>query len=313
MRRLRDVILLKSLVLTLACSVILAAEPDGALTVSDAQVTLVSEVLVPARAAGALVDITVKEGTLVEAGQVIGRLDVDLAALDAKLAEIELTIAKLHSENDVDRRYAQKSLAVAEAEQKRALTSVQVAPGSITATELDRLRLLVDKTRLSIEQADRDLQAAALTEQMKSASVRRAMKELQLREVVAPIRGVVVEVVRKTGEWVDPGDPVVRIVGLDRLRVEAFVDGARFGADLIASPVRLEMKLPPGDRVSHFHGQIVFVSPEVHPVNGQVRVWAEVDNPSLELRPGTRGLLTVDLHKPESVEHVDQERTASAK
>jgi macrolide-specific efflux system membrane fusion protein len=312
MRLLLDVVLRQSLAIMLTGSATLAVEPEGTLTLADAQVTLVSEVLVPARAAGALGDITVKEGTRVEPGQVIGRLDADLAALDSKLAEIELTIAKLHSENDVDRRYAEKSLAVAQAEQKRALSAVKVAPGSITATELDRLQLLVDKTRLSIEQSDRDLQDAVLTEQLKTQFVLRATKQLQLREVVAPIRGMVVEVFRKTGEWVDPGDPVVRIVGMDRLRVEAFVDGARFGADLIDCPVRLEVKLPPVDRVADFHGHIVYVSPEVHPVNGQVRIWAEVDNPRLELRPGTRGLLTVDIRKPESVEN-DAKKTASAK
>ena len=75
----------------------------------------------------------------------------------------------------------------------------------------------------------------------------------------------------------------------------------------------LKCNFQPGDRVADFHGHIVYVSPEVHPVNGQVRIWAEVDNPRLELRPGTRGLLTVDLRKPESVKTTDETKTALAK
>jgi multidrug efflux pump subunit AcrA (membrane-fusion protein) len=37
----------------------------------------------------------------------------------------------------------------------------------------------------------------------------------------------------------------------------------------------------------------VFVSPEVDPVNGQVRVLAEVDNPDGVLRPGLRATMTI--------------------
>jgi macrolide-specific efflux system membrane fusion protein len=33
-------------------------------------------------------------------------------------------------------------------------------------------------------------------------------------------------------------------------------------------------------------GTIVFVSPEVDPITGQVRVWAEIDNREGKLRPG---------------------------
>ena len=90
----------------------------------------------------------------------------------------------------------------------------------------------------------------------------------------------------------------MRIIKINPLRVEAFVDGSKYGANLYGRPARLTAHLPPGDRVAEFHGRVVFVSPEVQPVNGQVRVWAEVENRDLQLRPGTRGTLTIDLGKP---------------
>ncbi|MDH3717421.1 MAG: efflux RND transporter periplasmic adaptor subunit, partial [Planctomycetota bacterium] len=93
----------------------------------------------------------------------------------------------------------------------------------------------------------------------------------------------------------NPGDPVVRIIKLDRLRVEAHVDGKKFGRDLEGYSVRLQVTLPPGDRVEEFLGKIVFVSPEVQPVTGEVRVWAEVENPQFRLRPGDHGALTIFL------------------
>ena len=43
-------------------------------------------------------------------------------------------------------------------------------------------------------------------------------------------------------------------------------------------------------------GRIVFVHPEVNPVKSQLRIWAEIDNASLQLRPGLQGTLTI--HPP---------------
>jgi macrolide-specific efflux system membrane fusion protein len=40
-------------------------------------------------------------------------------------------------------------------------------------------------------------------------------------------------------------------------------------------------------------GEISFVSPEVDPINSQVRVWAEFDNPKLLVRPGTSAVAKV--------------------
>jgi multidrug efflux pump subunit AcrA (membrane-fusion protein) len=46
-------------------------------------------------------------------------------------------------------------------------------------------------------------------------------------------------------------------------------------------------------------GEIVFVSPEINPVSGQVRVWAEVDNLQGYLKPGMRATMTVDVRQGE--------------
>lgn len=287
------------LVLPILVVVLAAADGGGAsgatLTVEDVQVTLVADVQAPARQDGVLATLLVKEGALVSQGAELGRLDAQLAAINERLAHTEFEISQLRAENDVDRRFAQKSLEVAKSELARSLESVTNFPKSISKTELDRLRLVVEKTDLSIEQSNRDLEEAALTKTLKGHSIHAARKQLDDHRITAPIDGMVVEVVRRAGEWLNRGDPVVRIIRLDQLRVEAFVDGTRFGSNLLGCPVRFATQLPPGNIVGRFEGKITFVSPEVQPVNGQVRVWADVENPQLTLRPGARGTLTIDL------------------
>jgi macrolide-specific efflux system membrane fusion protein len=267
------------------------------LSVSDVQVTLIADVQAPARQDGVLAVLVVKEGDLVAQNAELGRLDNELASIEKRLAMIEFEISRAHADNDIDRRFAKKSLEVAKSELARSLESVTNFPKSISQTELDRLRLVVEKTDLSIEQSDRDLKEAGLTKTLKEEHVEAAAKQLNDHQITAPITGMVVQVYRQAGEWLNRGDPVVRIIRLNRLRVEAFVDGARYGADLNGCPVTFTTQLPPGNVVGTFQGKITFVSPEVQPVNGQVRIWAEVDNPQLLLRPGALGTLTIDRVK----------------
>ena len=104
------------------------------------------------------------------------------------------------------------------------------------------------------------------------------------------------EVFRHRGEWLEPGQRVLRIVRLDRLRVEGFVDSRQVHGNLRGATVRVQVTLAAETRVT-LKGKLVFISPEVDPVNNQVRVWAEVDNPDLTLRPGLSAEMVIEPAK----------------
>src|SRR5438067_13290102 len=89
-----------------------AGTPAG-IEISSAVIKVSEEVTVPARDAGVLAKIEVKEGQLVEEGDTLVRLhdsDVRLAVDRARL-EAEIALRKFN--NDVDVRYAKKSTEVA--------------------------------------------------------------------------------------------------------------------------------------------------------------------------------------------------------
>ena len=162
---------------------------------------------------------------------------------------------------------------------------------------MDRLRLSADRAELEIEKAERNLKLAGLEHALEAKEVEAATIDLQRRKIVAPISGVVVAVMRRPGEWVHPGDTVVRVLRIDRLRVEAFLPGDKVAHDLTGSRATLAVDLP-GKRREQFSGKIVFVDPEIEPVTGQFRVWAEVANPERLLNPGRHGTLTIELPAP---------------
>jgi len=183
---------------------------------------------------------------------------------------------------------------VANAELQRTEDSIKKYPKSISKTELDRLKLTAEKAELEIEQAIEEASTSQLEASLKRNAQEIAALAVQRRKVVAPISGMVVQVLTKNGEWVRPGDTVLRLLKLDRLRAEGLVNASRLQErDLKGRPVTLVVN--PGTKQERkFQGKISFISPEINPVNNQTRVWAEIENPDLKLKPGMRASLIIN-------------------
>ncbi len=273
--------------LALLASSVSAAEIE----VPSVLVKLIEQVDVPAREAGVLEQLSVREGQMVKAGDPLAQIDDAAAKFAKRKAELELDGARQLSESDVKVRFARKSSEVAAAELKRALDSQQRLAESVSASELDQLRLLAEKASLEIEQAQLEFNVAKTARELKENDVRTAEHDVAQRRINAPIAGFVAQVHRHSGEWVEPGQAILRMLRLDRLRAEGLVNAQTVGDDLMGREVTLTVRQ--GDSPTQYSGKIVFVSPEIDPVNGQVRVWAEIDNTDLKLRPGLHGSMVI--------------------
>lgn len=269
------------------------ASAERTLTVDSVLVALIDEVQTPAQAEGALVSLTVREGDAVTAGQELGRIDDLDARSAAKQFELEADVARREAENDLKVRFAHKNAEVARAELRRAEESVKQFSRAVSGSEIDRLRLTAERTELEILQADHEFAAAKLNHGIKRNAYEFALEALARRAIAAPIDGVVVQVNRRQGEWVKPGDTVLRIVRIDRLRTEGFLLHHELAADPTGRSVTLTVDLP-GRKQARYPGKVAFVSPEVNAVNGQVRFWAEIDNQDGKLRPGVKGRLVIE-------------------
>lgn len=263
------------------------------LQIDSVLVSLIEEVEVPAREVGQLNMIQVKEGKTVEKGAVLAQIEDSEAMLLLQQAKLEYEMARLKAANDVDLRFARKAHEVANAELQRAEDSIKKYPKSISKTELDRLKLTSEKSELEIEQAAEERKTTQLEASLKQNAEQVASLAVQRRKVVSPINGMVVQILIRNGEWVRPGDTVLRILRLDRLRAEGLINASRLQEqDLQDRPVTLVVN--PGTKQSmEFQGKISFVSPEINPVNNQTRVWAEIENPDLKLKPGMRASLII--------------------
>ena len=285
----RHVILLFILVLATSCP---TKGWAADIPVDSVLLRVIEEVEVPAQELGVLAEVVVWEGQTVAADELLAQIDDTEVKLARQRAKLELDIANESANNDVRVRFAKKAVEVVKAELQRAKDSVQKYPKAVSDTEMDRLRLTVEKATLDIEQAEHELTLAKLTQKLKENEYQFAVHREQRRKIVAPFGGVVVQVSGRRGEWVEPGKSVLRILRIDRLKAEGFVNANQLRHDLTGSQVELTLDLP-GQTQAKFPGKVVFVSPEIDPVNGQVRVWAEIENRGLRLRPGLRAAMTI--------------------
>ena len=266
---------------------------DGnGIEVKGVLVKLIERAEIPARQAGTLTSVSVEEGAQVSGAQILAAIDDDEARLQRQRAGQELEIAKRKAENDVELRAAEEESVVAERDLKRAKDAREALKQSVSPAELDRLQLRASQAKLRAEKAKTELEVARLTQQQRATDLELATLALDRRRVIAPFDGIVVETYRHRGEWVEPGEKIMRIIRLDRVRAEGFADADLVMPVMVGRRVTLLIEAP-GRPALRFAGKLVFISPEIDPVNRQTRIAAEFENQELRLQPGMRGTLTI--------------------
>jgi multidrug efflux pump subunit AcrA (membrane-fusion protein) len=285
------------------CGAVAAAAEPGEPVLERCLVSLVEEAKVPAREPGVLVELRIREGDRVGRDDMIARIDDSQPQSERRRAKAEHDQTLAKAESDVDVRYAVAAEKVAEAEFAKAAESDRKVPGSVTQVERDRLKLNEKKSELQIEQAELERKLAALAAQAKEAEVQAAENAIERRLIKSPLDGVVVQVFPHQGEWMQPGDPLARVVRTDKLRVEGYVDSARFDPETVRDrPVTVEVEFA-DRRKEQFKGRIVFTSPIVES-GGDYRVWAEVENRQVPgsqqwlLRAGQSATMTIHSRQP---------------
>jgi len=284
----------------LACclAVAPAAAADTDPVLERCLVSLVEEAKVPAREAGVLVELVAREGDVVAKGDVIAKIDDNQPQMERRKARAEHEQAVAKAQSDVDVRYAVAAEKVAQIEFEKAAESDRKVPGSVTRVELNRLQLNEQKSELQIEQAQLERKLAELAAAAKGVEVEATENAIERRLITSPLVGIVVQVFPHQGEWMQPGDPLARVVRADKLRVEGYVDSTRWNPEQVRDrPVTAEVVLA-DNRREKFAGRIVFTSPIVES-GGDYRVFAEVENRQAEgtqqwlLRAGQTATLVI--------------------
>lgn len=266
--------------------VLTGAVPENSrvIEVQSVAISLIDDVELAFEEAGRLEQLEVAVGDVVQAGELLGKQSDAAAKLEVQRMQVQVAIAKVEAANELQLNLQKKSLSLAEDELGRALRSIEQFPQSVSDTELNRNRFAVDEAQMRIEQAEYDLRMKELELQLRESELAIAEEKLNRRELRAPSQGRIVELEPRVGEWLQPGQPLVRMIRMDRVLAEGFVSEDS-GQVLPGQPVELTLKDATGADLI-FTGRVTFVDPEINPITGQFRLRAEIENPDETLRPG---------------------------
>jgi macrolide-specific efflux system membrane fusion protein len=255
-----------------------AAPPSSAGTiVAHGVLSFVEEVEVPAQEAGPLVELRAVAGQDAAPGDVLARLDDRAAGLEQAIAQREFEVARDEAASDIDVQFARKSEQVAYFAYQQALEANKSHSNVVVQTELKRLQFEWERAKLQIVQAQLDHQAAQQNAEIRRAKLEAAEDAVSRRQIRAPLAGQVVQVHRDAGEWVNPGEAVLQLVRLDRLRLKGFLNAQEVApGEVLNQPARVRVGLA-GGRQGEFQGQVVFVSPKEE-ADGKFAVWIDVQN-----------------------------------
>ena len=254
----------------------------GQVTLPKCSIKLKHTVILASDRPGLIAFVEPNEGDDVREDQEIVRLKDDaLVAL--------FKIAKLKAENDVNKRFADKSAAVAEVEWKKMLESNRNVPRSVPSTEVERAKLNWEKGILQGEQAE-------LEQHVAQAEMEKADAELKTCRIKAPFDGTVRKVLKHKGEAVAQGTPILELISTRIVKVEGYLPVEDLWSVKRGDPVEVQIDFP--GRVLEienevFHGKMYSIDPTVSPVTHGARVWAEVQNPDGKLIEGLYAKMTI--------------------
>lgn len=279
-------------VLVSSCTVIAVVFDDVEITVNPVLIKVIEEVAVPAIQEGPIWNIQVKEGQVVQVGQTLIQLDDQRARLKQQQAELEQKIAAKKAGNRSGVQLAETETRVTNSSLQRAMESRKRFPDTPSQAEVDEIELRVAQAKQHLEQATQEFQLAELAKELTIKNLELATFEVERHQIKSPIQGAVTEIIAKKGEWVRPGEPLVRVMRVDRLKVEGFLKRDAVSPTLLDRGVSIVVEGGEGEKVRHV-GKIVFISPVVEPNDRTQRIVAEVDNSKGLLGPGLRAKMII--------------------
>jgi membrane fusion protein (multidrug efflux system) len=234
-----------------------------------------------ARVEGYLMEVAFEQGSMVEKGQVLYRIEQDQYKANLDAAEGQLAAAKAESEG------AAADLEDKEADFKR--QSQLIKKGDTSQTAFDQSKAARDEARANVDKAK-------ASEQQAQASVESARINLGYTTIASPIDGRIGATAVTQGNLVDSSsDTLATVAQLDPIRAvfsipsAIFIDfqqrlGAATSAEARAAYVPT-LILPNGKPYDK-PGKITFADNQVDASTGTVAIYADFVNPDHMLLPG---------------------------
>lgn len=249
------------------------------------------EVIVSSELDGKLSSMHIDLGSYVKKGDKLFSLDerelswrLEQAKANLSIAEITLGQAgRPNGTNDSHPAVRDAYAALEKAKIDFERTEQLLKDGVISRQEYDRNKSLYDQTRARWETAIAQVEGYRANLIQAHANLQLADKQLKDSIIYAPITASVKERLVSTGQYVKKGEPLVKLIQINPLRLRTTV------------PEQYLQRLKSGETINftvdslpdkEFTGKITRFSPAVDKNSRSLMVEATIENPKLELKAG---------------------------
>jgi len=217
---------------------------------------------------GVLEKVYVERGDIVTKGQLLAKL-----MSGVEKASVKISKGRARMEVDIKSRQAEREF--------RQNTLKQVS-------QLHKKRLAsqreFDDAKTSSVIADVELEKAVELKHLASLELKRTEEVLKLRSIYSMINGVVIEVMKSPGEFVEE-QPVMKIAQIDPLYVEVIVPESMMGDITIGQKASINVDIP---KIFSYKGTVSVVDQVIDASSGTFGVRVTLPNPDKIIHAGLR-------------------------
>ena len=245
-----------------------------------------------------VLQFVVEEADVIQAGQVVARLEDGIAKAALAVAE-----ARVMNTAEVDSAKKQAELAKLKSDSAKkandeyqARKALQAPPKSQEPPPFEEpkshavcTKSYLDELRLTAEAAQDDIGRFEKEYSVNQKGRDQAQAELHALELKAPRDGLVTRAYKQTGEGTQSGEKVLEIISTQRIRVEVDVPAVTAARLKVGMPATVIVHQPTGVNamdVERYPVVLKFIDPTIGQLSQKVRIFAEIDNSLGKLREG---------------------------
>lgn len=220
------------------------------------------QVTVSAEASGRILSLNVREGDVLNAGQMVGAVDSVLTALQIRELEQRRDGARSRL-IDIDRQQAPQKDQLASLENDFRRYSSLLANNAATQKQVDDLRSQIDilKSQMAAQKQTWERNNSSVRSEISTYEIQIAEKRDQLAKcrICSPVAGTVLTKYANEGESITVGKPLFKLADLTETYVRAYFTTSQFGTLKLGD----EMKVIPDDGSANpkeYTGRVIWIS-----------------------------------------------------
>lgn len=220
------------------------------------------QVTVSAEASGRILSLNVREGDVLNAGQMVGAVDSVQTALQIRELEQRRDGARSRI-IDIDRQQAPQKDQLASLENDFRRYSSLLANNAATQKQVDDLRSQIDilKSQMAAQKQTWERNNSSVRSEISTYEIQIAEKRDQLAKcrICSPVAGTVLTKYANEGESVTVGKPLFKLADLTETYVRAYFTTSQLGTLKLGD----EMKVIPDDGSANpkeYTGRVIWIS-----------------------------------------------------